>query len=327
MDFVNSLAKSALNSGGKIYPLIINSKLNNGLGLMNPSIYVDGNKTIVNLRAVNYTFYHSEEKLFQHQYGPLTYVHPENDIHLRTWNYYLELDENYNISRVNQIDTSKFPDKELWDFVGLEDARIFRWNEKLYISGVRRDLDPTGIGRMELCEIEVHKDKVIEVSRFRIPPPDNQSSYCEKNWMPVLDLPYHYVKWANPTEVVKVDPVKETCEQVFCGEHKPIPRDLRGGSQIICWKDHYLAITHEVDLFNSEVGRKDAVYRHRIILWDKDWNLIKWSKDFSLMGGHVEFCIGLALQDKQFLMSFGFQDNAAYLLKFPESVMEEFLND
>ena len=327
MNFFDSLAKHTLNAVGKIHPLIIDSDLNNGLGLMNPSIYLDGDKTIINLRAVNYTFYHSEEKLFQHQYGPLTYVHPENDIRLRTWNYYLELDENYQISRVNKIDTSKFPEKELWDFVGLEDVRIFKWDGKLYTSGVRRDLDPTGIGRMELCEIEVLEDHVVELSRFRIPPPIDSNSYCEKNWMPILDLPYHYIKWANPTEVVKVDPKKETCEQVFRGEHKAIPRDLRGGSQVISWKDHYLAITHEVDLFNSEVGRKDAVYRHRIILWDKNWNLIKWSKDFSIMGGHVEFCIGLAYRNKEFLLTFGFQDNAAYLLTVPESVIEEFLND
>lgn len=327
MNFIDSLAKLAINFGGKIVPLIIDYKLNNGLGLMNPSIYLDGDKTIVNLRAVNYTFYHSEEKLFQHQYGPLTYVHPENDIHLRTWNYYLELDNNYQISRIDKIDTSKFPEKELWDFVGLEDARIFRWEGRLYTSGVRRDLDPTGIGRMELCEIEVLEDKVVELSRFRIPPPIDQNSYCEKNWMPILDLPYHYIKWTNPTEVVKVDPTKETCEQVFRGDHKAIPRDLRGGSQVISWKDYYIAITHEVDLFNSEVGRKDAVYRHRIILWDKNWNLIKWSKDFSIMGGHVEFCIGLAYRNEEFLLTFGFQDNAAYLLTVPESVIEEFLND
>ena len=65
MNFVDSFAKSVLNYGGSIHPLIINSKLNNGLGLMNPSIFIDNGKIIVNLRAVNYTFYHSEEKLFQ----------------------------------------------------------------------------------------------------------------------------------------------------------------------------------------------------------------------------------------------------------------------
>ena len=53
---------------------------------------------------------------------------------------------------------------------------------------------------------------------------------------------------------------------------------------------------------------------------------MKWSRDFSIMGGHVEFCVGLAKKGDDFLLSFGFQDNAAYLLKFPESVIEEFLN-
>ena len=47
MDFINSLAKSALERGGKIYPLIIPAEENNGLGLMNPSIYKDGDKTVV----------------------------------------------------------------------------------------------------------------------------------------------------------------------------------------------------------------------------------------------------------------------------------------
>jgi hypothetical protein len=186
------------------------------------------------------------------------------------------------INRIDEIDTSKFPDKQLWEFIGLEDARIFCWNEKLYTSGVRRDLDTIGTGRMELCEIEVHDNRVVEVSRVRIEPPNNPNSYCEKNWMPVLDLPYHYIKWSNPTEVVKVNPETGTSETLFLGQRENIPRDLRGGSQVLSWKDHYLAITHEVDLFNSEVGRKDAVYRHRILLWDKNWNLIKWSKTFPL---------------------------------------------
>ncbi len=161
---------------------------------MNPSIYIHNNKILVNLRAVNYTFYHSEKKLFQHPYGPLTYIHPEDDLHLRTRNFYLELDDKYEITRIDEIDTSKFPDKQLWEFVGLEDVRIFCWEGKLYTTGVRRDLDTIGTGRMELCEIEVHNNRVVEVSRVRIEPPNNQNSYCEKNWMPILDLNSSLVK-------------------------------------------------------------------------------------------------------------------------------------
>jgi hypothetical protein len=247
-------------------------------------------------------------------------------MHLRTDNYYCELGEDFSIKRYNKIDTSKFDTYDpMWDFVGLEDARIFRWDNKLYISGVRRDTTTNGQGRMELSEIVVDEDSVKEISRFRIPPPQNPDSYCEKNWMPILDLPYHYVKWSNPTEVVKVNEEDQSCTTTQLTEFTPLPRDLRGGSQVVSWRGNYLAITHEVDLFNSEVGRKDAIYRHRLVLWDKDWNLIKYSDDFSIMSGHVEFCIGLAQYNGEFLATFGFQDNAAYLLRIPEIVIEEFL--
>ena len=305
-----NFAQHALNYGGLIRPLIIPAELNNGLGLMNPSILIHNKKVLINLRTVNYTFYHSERKLFQHPYGPLTYLHPENDIHL-----------------INKIDTSKFPDQELWDFVGLEDARLINWEDKLYLTGVRRDTTPNGVGRMELCEIKVYDDKVVEVSRDRIEHPNDPGSYCEKNWMPFLDLPYHYIKWGNPTEIVKINPEKGTSETIFTGEFKNLSRSLRGGSQVLSWRDYYVAITHEVDLFRSETDRKDVVYKHRVCFWDKNFNLVKASNDFSIMGGHVEFCVGLAQQGTDFLMPFGFQDNAAYLLKFPEKVFEDIINE
>lgn len=324
---MKTFAQVAFDKGGSIHPLIIDAKYTDGLGLMNPSIYNDNGKLLVNLRSVNYTFYHSEEKLFQHPYGPLTYLHPENDIHLRTWNYYLELNDNYEIEKYYKVDTSAFPDKELWDFVGLEDARIFRWNKKLYMSGVRRDEDSIGTGRMELCEIVVESNTVKQISQVRIQPPLDPNSYCEKNWMPILNKPYHYIKWCNPTEVVKIDPKTGTSKQVFIGEENLIDGYPRGGSQVISWKDGYVAITHDVDLFKSEVDRKDAIYYHRILFWDKNFNLLKSSNKFSIMGGHVEFCVGLAIHKENIIMTFGFQDNAAYLLKFDESVLEEFLND
>ena len=323
MNFV----KLALEKGGSIRPLIVPAELTNGTGLMNPSVFIDGNNILVNLRHVNYTFYHSEEKLFQHQYGPLTYVHPEHDMHLRTDNYYLELNDNFEITRCNKVDTSKFDTYEpQWEFVGLEDARLFRWDDKLYLCGVRRDTTTNGQGRMELSEIVVKENTVEEVSRFRIPPPNDPNSYCEKNWMPFLDIPYHYVKWTNPTEVVKVDIEKQTSQTVHMGEWINLPRDMRGGSQIITSGDYYITITHEVDLFNSEVGRKDAVYKHRFIVWDKNWNIVKYSKDFSFMTGHVEFCVGLAEYKNDVLISFSFQDNAAYLLRCPFTLIEDFIN-
>lgn len=322
MNFV----KKALENGGVLKPLIIPSSFTGGTGLMNPSVFIDDGKIMVNIRNVNYTFYHSEKKLYQHQWGPLTYVHPENDMHLRTWNWYCELDSEFNILRYNKIDTSDFPEKELWDFVGLEDARLFKWNDKLYTSGVRRDLDTIGTGRMELCEIVVTENNVKEVSRVRIDPPNDPNSYCEKNWMPIIDKPYHYVKWTSPTEVVKVDPNTGKSETISTTNYVEFPRDLRGGSQVIKYEDYYIAVTHEVEFLQSEVGRKDAKYLHRFVVWDKDFNIFAYSKCFSFMDADVEFCVGLQLIENNFIFTFGYQDNAAYILKCPSQVVVDLLN-
>ena len=323
---MDNFAKYVLDSGGSVHPLIIPASETGGTGLMNPSIFLDNNQPTLVLRHVNYTFYHSEAKLFQHPWGPLTYLHPENDMHLRTTNVYCEINEQDEIGNYCKIDTSKFDTYEpQWDFVGLEDARLFRWDEKLYISGVRRDTTTNGQGRMELSEIIKDGDTVKEVSRLRIQPPKDPNSYCEKNWMPVLHMPYHYIKWTNPTELVRVNPLTGVSYTEYLGNQIDLPRDIRGGTQVIRWRGYNIALTHEVDLFKSKVGRKDGVYRHRFIVWDDNWNIVKHTTDFSIMNAHVEFAVGMCIHNNDILISFGFQDNAAYLLRIPEQAFYNFI--
>lgn len=323
---MDNFAKYALDSGGSVTPLIVSADQTGGTGLMNPSIFLNNDNLSLILRHVNYTFYHSEAKLFQHPWGPLTYLHPENDMHLRTINHYCEINDEFLIEKSYRVDTSKFDTYEpLWDFVGLEDARLFRWNSKLYISGVRRDTTTNGQGRMELSEIVKENNSIKEISRVRIQPPKDPNSYCEKNWMPVLDLPYHYIKWTNPTELVRVNAETGQSFTEHLGNTIQMPRDVRGGTQVISWRGYYLALTHEVDLFKSEVGRKDGVYRHRFIVWDKNWNIVKYTTDFSIMNAHVEFAVGMTVYKNDVLISFGFQDNAAYILRIPEQALYNFI--
>ena len=316
-----------VDAGGSLHPLIVPAEMTNGTGLMNPSVYVDNGVLLCNIRHVNYTLYHSEIKKFQHRYGPLQYLHPENDRNLRTWNYLAVLNEDISIKHVVSVDTSKHDVEPIWEFVGLEDARLFRWNNKLYLSGVRRDTTTHGEGRMELSEIRAKTTYVEEISRVRLPAPGANNTYCEKNWMPVLDQPYHYVKWSNPTEVVKFDPVTRTTTTVHLDEKSYIPGvpDFRGSSQVIPYGDYYLAVTHEVDLTKHETGEKDAVYEHRFLVWDKNWNLIKYTDSFNFLRADVEFCCGAAWWKGDLLLSFGFQDNAAFILKMPKTELDQLL--
>lgn len=321
-----SLVLDALKSGGRIAPILIPPSLTNGTGLFNPSVLVDDGKILVNLRHCQYTIYHAENGKFEHEYGPLVYLNPEDDITLTTTNYICELDTNLEVISHKRIDTSMLDVKPIWEFVGLEDVRLVKWNDKLYGCGVRRDTTPHGEGRMEMSTLEVTETTIRETERFRIPAPGANNSYCEKNWMPVLDKPNHFVKWCNPTELVRIDPEDKTCETVLLGTYQPMSHDLRGGSQVIPFGEGYIALIHLVDLFNSEAGRKNAVYRHAFVTWDKDFNFIDVSEPFHFMGADIEFCAGMAQLGDKMLITFGFQDNAAYILEAPISLIEEYLH-
>mgnify|MGYP003668778754 FL=1 len=58
-------------------------------------------------------------------------------------------------------------------------------------------------------------------------------------------------------------------------------------------------------------------------IWDKDWNLLKITETFKFMDTQIEFCCGLAMKDGNFLISFGYQDNAAFVLKMPVDVLDQ----
>lgn len=326
-----NFARLALSNGGMIKPLIIPSEHTNGTGLCNPSVFVDDDTILVNVRHLQYTLYHSELNNYEHQWGPLVYLHPENDWTLRTTNYMCELDENLDISYWSKVDTSLLDKEPLWEFVGLEDSRIIKWENKFYLTGVRRDTTTNGQGRMELSELEFTGSSVKEISRFRIPVPGvdtgDQSSYCEKNWMPILDKPFHYVKWTNGTEVVRTIPNENRTETVVLKEWVQAPKDLRGGSQVLPYKDGYFTLNHETDLYYSEAGRKDGTYRHKFTYWDKDWNIKKFSPSFSFMDAKIEFACGMSRYKNDYLITFGVQDNASYILRVPEKVIEDFINE
>ena len=324
-----NLVQQAVAQGGKLAPLVIPKGLTSGTGLMNPSVFIDDDGDIlVNLRHVNYTLYHAEnEQRFPSRYGPLSYLHPEKDHRLVTVNYICKLDENLNMTNFAKVDTSQLDVEPIWEFVGEEDCRLVQWDNKYYLVGVRRDTTTNGVGRMEYSQIEIDKTNwtAKEISRLRIPAPQPDSSYCEKNWVPVVDKPYHFIKWSMPTELVYADPDEAKCEQVFLKQTIPAPADQRGSSHLIRWGSMYISITHEVNLFKNYLKQKDAIYRHRLLVWDQQLNLVGLTKPFSFLDGRVEFCVGIAKQGNDLLVSFGFQDNAAFVLRVPKLVVEDMI--
>ena len=233
---ISNLCKLALDKGGDLVPLKIPSSESLGEGLTNGSILFHKDKWLLNLRRVGYLFYQSENKQkFPCPWGPLVYLNPENDVVLRTTNYICDLNsDTLEVDKWRKTDTTLLDRPPLWEFIGLEDARLQFWDNKLYQTGVRRDTTVNGQGRMELSTIK-NDESCMEIDRVRIEPPNDPTSYCEKNWMAINDMPYHYIKWSSPTELVKVDPNKGTSElvKIVDQSHIKTKRDMRGSSKRI----------------------------------------------------------------------------------------------
>lgn len=326
---IKNLSKLSLLNGGEIINLSIPHENCVGFALTNPTILNDNNGNILcNIRNVQYSLYHCEkEQKYQNQWGVLSYLHPEDDMTLTTKNAlsYNLIASSYSSTlsqSFNYIDTSKLDVPPLWEFVGLEDGRLVKWDGRLFLCGVRRDTTTNGEGRMELSEID---NDGKEIARYRIEPPT--FSYCEKNWMPIVDKPFHFVKWTNPTEVVKVNLDTLTSESVnlVYSQVDNVYRDLRGGSQVIKYGEYYLAITHEVDLWHNEKNNKDGHYYHRFVLWDENWKIVKTSEEFKFINAWIEFCCGLTQVEDELWITFGYQDTTAFLLKIKIDFFEKFM--
>ena len=110
---------------------------------------------------------------YQSFWGPLAYLNPEDDARLKTINYLCVLNNDLSVKESYKVDTKYFDKTPIWEFVGLEDARVVRWDDKLYYCGVRRDTKTNGEGRMELSEIEITNNSAKEIRRSRI----NNSRY------------------------------------------------------------------------------------------------------------------------------------------------------
>ena len=250
-----------------------------------------------------------------------------------------ELDKNMNLVNAQRVKMALDTGKPTWNFIGLEDARLFSWDDRLFLCGVRRDCyDDKGRGRMEMCEIEFINGEWTEISRNPIPTPGDDSSYCEKNWMPVNDMPWHFVKWTNPTQVVKFDIENGTTVDAIYDAEKKVEanKDYRGGSQVVRINDNQrMAFVHETNLLRDPFGRKDGNYAHRVIIWDNDWNIVHRSREFHFMGTYydhvkaqdynIEFVTGVTTLGNDILISFGWQDNASYVLRMPQAIFSQFL--
>lgn len=292
---------------------------------MNPSIAFYGNKLLFSIRGVNYILYNSRK--FPVMGDQLT-VYINNDNALKSTNFIGIMNpDTLEIKDCVLIYTDNFDTDPLWEFQGLEDGRLLLWNNKIYLSGDRRDTDTQGTGRIELSGIEYlnKSHKAREVSRTRIS--ISSDSYCEKNWMPFADKPEKWMRDITENEIVDYSECQNFMYKIGnSGIVKKRSRfPLRGSSQFIPDGKNYYGIAHDCSLecYNEKTNARNGTYRHYIIETDMEGKIIDCSRPFTFSDGdfNVEFCCGLAFKDDFGYISFSENDSIPLVMKFKKNML------
>jgi hypothetical protein len=157
----SNFTSEVINAGGSVTKIELEHKEN--LLFLTASILIDCNSSVfLNLRCFDQT-------------------NNTNSNHSAI------LNSNFQIKEKFIVDTSKFDVLPLREYHGLEDARIVKWHNKMYLCGNDRYDSPTLVRRrIYLSEVQIANGVIFEISRYRVPSPEENDIDWEKNWMPIL---------------------------------------------------------------------------------------------------------------------------------------------
>ncbi len=188
---------------------------------------------------------------------------------------------------------------------GYEDLRLFVRRGRLWGSCTVCDRTPDD-DKAKIAVLEL--DTLGNVVACHVQPSDRH----EKNWMPVVtDGELRFVYGVEPTSmVVKYD---DTRHLVWpeASRLPATPATIRGSSQLLPWRDGYLAVVHQV----HNVGT--AVYVHRFARFDRLLQLQGLSRPWYFREQSIEFCAGMALHGTTALLTYGARDREAWLARAP----------
>jgi hypothetical protein len=231
----------------------------------------------------------------------------------RTRNFLLDYDRFFQLQNTKEI-IENLPRKRIRSFnlEGLDDCRIFSFNEELWFSCNTGDTNPCGNFQISLCKLakeaegeHIHVEKLIPLKG-----PDPYR--CEKNWLPfiskgILSFIYSY----EPFTLYTPDLKSGNCLMTLSYENAHDFTHFRGSAAPIPFDSGYLMLVHEVVL-KEDYAR---CYLHRFLFLNDQLRVTKLSKPFFFDHHGVEYCCSMTLDHsgKQLVMAIGLEDREARL--------------
>lgn len=283
---------------------------------MNPSIQKTQRGYKVICRAVNYT-----------QKGAISSNFKTIDPNgiFRTKNYLVHYDRDFKMLSQQEI-IENLPRHRIYNFSqGLEDCRIFEFNQHSWFTCTTSDTNPTGQRQISLCQLSNKQDeKEVAVAKL-IPLKGPDLNRCEKNWLPFAEDGSIYAIYSyDPFIVFKLDANSGDCETIL--EYKPDFdfSGFRGSAAPIKYNDGYLILVHEI----AHMPDESRNYLHRFAFLDKDFIIQQVSRPFIFFHQGIEFCCSMTLNhaETELIMGVGIEDGEAYLFSVDLETVASLLN-
>jgi hypothetical protein len=261
-------------------------------------IYYKGHH-FLNTRYVNYLI---------REDGSYFYLDPNS--HIITKNYVSLLNKNfiptsYVIMDDDSIELKKteYPNGFACNIIGLEDIRLYEYNNKIRFIATNRNFAPIDKNMMIIGDYNI---ETLKYDNCKIIDSPNNSN-CEKNWIPIVTnnientsnmIEYFIYSWY-PMDICKINPETNKLESVkkyYNTINAPNFNKVRGSSIFIDVGDYLLGVVH----FSDDIVPRN--YYHMLVSLDKKTLCpMKYSQPFCFQHIGIEFCIGFWKQDNDYL--------------------------
>lgn len=228
-----------------------------------------------------------------------------------------------NIAIFYDKDFVKIQEKPIMDYVpkfffkqiGLEDCRIFKWNDEYWFVGTTFDTKFNGVANIALGNLnDIETEEIIKLGELITLDSPNPSK-DEKNWLPLvisnkLIMIYSY----DPFILLEVE--KDGSSKVIINENQAVDLSpLRGSAAPISFKDGYLLLTHQIIPPKAWPPTVDMHYYHRFIYLDSNFKIKKISDCLTFKDQVIEFVCGMTLDhsNQRLILGLGVWDRDAYL--------------
>jgi predicted GH43/DUF377 family glycosyl hydrolase len=288
-----------------------------------PTIVDLSNNYLINMRWINYNYNENGNK----KIIPKQWV---------SFNSRYLVDENF-----NQITDEIFLEENCLEqinciMVGLEDIRIFKFNDEYYFIATQFDNNRripsicSGIYNVENDSYNLKKNiilpKMYDLNKVRI---------CEKNWCFVnykneLCIVYNWF----PLQIGKIDYEKNVMDIVEIKYNIPdFFKEARGSTCGITNNNEIWFIIHKSQSIDHTYKKKSTTYynyQHFFAVFDLEMNLIRYSELFKFEDAKVEFCTGMIIKNDELILSYSALDTksiiATYDIEYINNNLKWYLN-